>query len=220
MSASRIAVLISGSGTNLQALIDARGEGRMAGDIVLVLCNNPEAFGLQRAAYAGIPTRVINHRDFASREDYDRVLISALEDCQADLVVLAGYMRILSPLFVRHFEGRLINIHPSLLPKYPGLHTHQRAIEADDREHGATVHFVTEELDGGPPILQGRLRIDDSDEQQLAQRVQREIEHRIYPQAVDWFVRGRLSFREQHAYLDGELIPATGIQWSNENPPT
>lgn len=216
MSSGRVAVLISGSGSNLQALIDANNEGEMAGDIALVISNNPQAYGLERASNAGIATAVIDHREFESREIYDRAIAARLDEAKPNLVVLAGYMRILSPAFVEKYQGRLINIHPSLLPKYPGLHTHKRAIEAGDKEHGATVHFVTEELDGGPPIIQGRIPIGESDESELASRVQQEVEHHIYPLAVDWFLNGRLEFRDNRAYLDRELIPPSGIQWTSD----
>lgn len=216
MSSGRVAVLISGSGSNLQALIDANNAGEMAGDIALVISNNPQAYGLERASNAGVATAVIDHREFESREIYDQAIAARLDETQPDLVVLAGYMRILSPAFVEKYQGRLINIHPSLLPKYPGLHTHKRAIEAGDKEHGATVHFVTEELDGGPPIIQGRIPIGESDESELASRVQQEVEHHIYPLAVDWFLNGRLEFRDNQAYLDRELIPPNGIQWTSD----
>lgn len=216
MSAGRIAVLISGSGSNLQALIDASEKGEMAGEIALVISNKADAYGLQRAANRNIETKVIDHREFPSREVYDQAIAAELDKVEPDLIVLAGYMRILSPAFVEKYQGRLINIHPSLLPKYPGLHTHKRAIEAGDKEHGATVHFVTEELDGGPPIVQGAIAIDDSDEAELAARVQKEVEHNIYPLAVDWFLNGRLRFQDNQAYLDGELIPSSGIQWTNK----
>jgi phosphoribosylglycinamide formyltransferase-1 len=215
MSSGRIAVLISGSGSNLQALIDASRRGDMAGDIALVISNKAEAYGLQRANKAGIDTVVIDHREFECREVYDQAIAAELNKVQPNLIVLAGYMRILSHEFVEKYRGRLINVHPSLLPKYPGLHTHKRAIEAGDSDHGATVHFVTEELDGGPPIVQGRISISNSDEAELASRVQQEIEHRIYPLAVDWFLNGRLQFSDNHAYLDRELIPPSGIQWTN-----
>jgi len=207
----RIAVLISGSGSNLQALID-----QLPGDhcqLVAVLSNRAEALGLQRAAEAGIATRVLDHREFASREDYDQALVAAIDAFQVDLVVLAGFMRILTPAFVRHYHGRLLNIHPSLLPLYKGLHTHRRALQAGDREHGASVHFVSEELDGGPVILQARVAVlADDDEQRLAQRVLQQ-EHSIYPLAVRWFAEGRLRINNLgRACLDGEPIPPGGIR--------
>lgn len=163
----RILVLISGSGSNLQAILDGCAGGKIAGQVVGVISNKADAYGLVRAREAGVATAILAQQQFASREEYDAALLALMADYQPDLVVLAGFMRILSADLVRHFAGRMINIHPSLLPKYQGLHTHQRAIEAGDDEHGASVHFVTEELDGGPVILQARVPIfegDDADE--------------------------------------------------------
>lgn len=210
----RIAVLISGSGSNLQALLDQLPRDRC--QLVAVLSNRAEALGLQRAADADIATRVLDHREFASREDYDQALIAAIDAFQVDLVVLAGFMRILTPGFVRHYHGRLLNIHPSLLPLYKGLHTHRRALDAGDHEHGASVHFVSEELDGGPVILQARVPVlADDDEQRLAQRVLQQ-EHIIYPLAVRWFAEGRLRIDNAgRACLDGEPIPPGGIRLEN-----
>jgi phosphoribosylglycinamide formyltransferase-1 len=187
-----VVVLISGSGSNLQALIDGRREGSLPIDIRAVVSNVADAFGLTRAADAGIPGRVLSHRDFPSRAAYDTELAALVADFAPSLVILAGFMRILTPRFVAPWWGRLFNIHPSLLPKYPGLHTHQRALEAGDREHGATVHFVTDELDGGPAVIQARVPVlPDDDAERLAARVLTQ-EHRIYPRAVRWFAQGRL----------------------------
>lgn len=209
----RIVVLISGSGSNLQALIDRLDPAQ--GEIVAVLSNRADAFGLQRARDAGIETRILNHRDFADRLSFDRAMIQALDAFAPDLVVLAGFMRILSAEFVTHFHGRLLNIHPSLLPKYKGLDTHARALEAGDREHGATVHFVTEELDGGPIVLQGHVPVQADDTPALlAARVQVQ-EHRMYPLVVDWFARGRLRLIEGHAQLDGQPVGPTGLRLDN-----
>lgn len=200
------AVLISGSGSNLQAFIDASHSGALDARLAVVLSNRADAYGLQRAAEAGIATVSIDHRDFARREDFDQALLDALAPFAVDLIILAGFMRILTPVFIRAYQGRLLNIHPSLLPKYPGLNTHQRAIDAGDGEAGATVHFVTEELDGGPPILQARVPIENGDDvSALAARVL-EQEHRIYPAAAQWFVSGRLALRGDIAELDGEPI--------------
>jgi phosphoribosylglycinamide formyltransferase-1 len=200
-------VLISGGGSNLQALIDAEQAGTLPVDIRAVISNRADAGGLARAERAGIATRVLSHRDFASREDYDRALDRLIHGFEPRLVVLAGFMRILTPGFVTRFRGRMFNIHPSLLPKYPGLHTHQRALDAGDTEHGATVHFVTEELDGGPPVLQARVPVlPDDDAERLAARVL-EREHRIYPLAVRWFADGRLALdADGRAMLDGEAL--------------
>ena len=202
----RIVVLASGGGTNLQTLIDAQSTGRLSGRIVALVSNNPAAGALARAARADIPTAVVNHRHYVSREAFDLALRGSLDEFDPDLVVLAGFMRILSRDFVRHYSGCLLNIHPSLLPAYPGLYTHERVLKAGDAEHGATVHFVTEELDGGPPVLQGRVPVlaDDSRDI-LAERVLNQ-EHRIYIKVVNWFCSGRLKLTHRGAELDGELL--------------
>lgn len=205
-----VVVLISGSGSNLQALIDAQQTGDAPITIAAVISNRPGVKGLERAADAGIPRHVIKHSDFSGREDFDASLMQCIDQYQPGLIVLAGFMRILTPGFVSHYRGRLLNIHPSLLPKYPGLHTHQRALEAGDLEHGVTVHFVTEELDGGPAVLQARVPVLPGDDASaLAQRVLTQ-EHIIYPLAVSWFAQGRLRLDPEGARLDGELLPASG----------
>jgi phosphoribosylglycinamide formyltransferase-1 len=210
---ARIAILISGRGSNMQALLEAAQSGQLDADISLVLSNNPAAAGLEVARAAGVATDVIDHRAFTSREAFDQALVNRIRQAGADLVILAGFMRILSSVFITAFAGRLLNIHPSLLPKYPGLHTHQRALDAGDTEAGVTVHFVTEELDGGPPVLQARVPIEPGDTaDSLARRVIVE-EHKIYPVAARWFVQGRLSLTDEGAVLDGEKIPATGIPY-------
>ena len=206
----RIAVLISGSGSNLQAFIDAVAGKRLDADIVCVISNRADAFGLERAQRADIPTEVLDHKTFASRETFDAALQQRIDAYTPDLVVLAGFMRILTDSFVRNYHGRLLNIHPSLLPKYPGLNTHQRAIDAGDREAGATVHFVTEELDGGSAIVQARVPIIAGDDAaSLAQRVL-EKEHAIYPLAAQWFAEGRLRLEGRHALLDGAVLLPSG----------
>lgn len=181
----RLVVLISGHGSNLQALMDAQQRNELGGgQIVAVISNRAEAFGLERARRAGIPAECLNHKDFPNREAFDAALQQRIETYRPDLIVLAGFMRILTPGFVRHFAGKMINIHPSLLPKYPGLDTHARALVAGDQEHGASVHFVTEGVDEGPVIVQGRVGIlPDDNIESLQQRVHA-IEHQIYPQAV------------------------------------
>ena len=206
-----VVVLISGSGSNLQALIDSTGPDNPA-RICAVISNRADAYGLTRAAKAGIPTRVLDHKQFADRESYDRVLMQSIDGFNAQLVVLAGFMRILSAGFVGHYQGRLVNIHPSLLPKLKGLHTHQRALEAGEVEHGCSVHFVTEELDGGPLVLQSIVAINNNDTaESLAQRVHTQ-EHLIYPLAVRWFAEGRLRLGTAGAELDGQPLPACGQQ--------
>jgi phosphoribosylglycinamide formyltransferase-1 len=213
---ARLAILISGRGSNLQAFIDACSSGDLDADIAVVLSNKPEAAGLARAAEAGISTCCIHHRDFASREEFDAALVAALDPFEVDLVILAGFMRILTSVFIEPFSGRLMNIHPSLLPRYPGLNTHQRALDAGDSEAGVTVHFVTPELDGGPPVIQARVPVLPGDTADtLAERVIVQ-EHIIYPIAASWYIQGRLVLSDQGAILDGKKIPATGIQY-NEN---
>ncbi|RZV37645.1 MAG: phosphoribosylglycinamide formyltransferase [Chromatiales bacterium] len=202
--ACRTAILISGSGTNLQAFIDAVAAGNLDLDLCVVFSNKPDAYGLQRAAKAGIPTICIEHGDFESREAFDRAVIAELDRFEPELLVLAGFMRILSSGFVEHYEGKILNIHPALLPKYPGLDTHQRALDAGDEWHGSTVHFVTEELDGGPRILAGRLRIHPGESaDELQTRVQA-VEHRIYPAAAGLVGSGRVVFRDGDAIIDGK----------------
>ena len=206
MSGCKTAILVSGSGTNLQAFIDQAASGDIDLDLCLVFSNRPDAYGLIRAANADIDTACIGHGDFADRESFDRAVAARLDPYQPELLILAGFMRILSPWFVRHFEGRILNIHPALLPAYPGLDTHQRVLDAGEEFHGSTVHFVTDELDGGPRIRQGRLRVDPKETaDELCARVQK-IEHRIYPEAANWFGQGRLAFRDGAAWLDGQLL--------------
>tara|TARA_R110001599_G_scaffold137778_3_gene316754 strand:+ start:2401 stop:3123 length:723 start_codon:yes stop_codon:yes gene_type:complete len=212
LPACRIVVLISGSGTNLQALIDDLADRASAGQIVAAISNRPGVGGLERAARAGIATAVVNHQDFAGRDSFDAALIECIDGYQPDLVVLAGFMRILTPAFVTHFHGRLLNIHPSLLPKHKGLHTHQRALEAGDSEHGSSVHFVTAELDGGPVVIQAPIPVLSEDSvASLAARVQQQ-EHRIYPLAMNWFIQGRLRLIDNQACMDGKPIPAGGLR--------
>lgn len=209
----RIVVLISGSGSNLQAIIDATQSGRINGDVVAVLSNKADVFGLERAANANIATEVLNHKAFDSRESFDAAMMQLIDGYTPDLIVLAGFMRILTPEFVRHYEGRMLNIHPSLLPKYKGLHTHQRALEAGDTEHGCTVHFVTEELDGGPSLVQGRVSIDPDDSSESLQQKVHVREHQIYPLAVEWFCAERASWSSEGVVFDDQIAPAEGIQF-------
>ena len=207
---TKIVVLISGGGTNLQAIIDACTHDEFSGEVVAVISNKADAFGLTRAENANIKNLSLSHKDFLSREAYDQALIAKIDTFNADLIVLAGFMRILTPEFVQHFQGKLLNIHPSLLPKYQGLNTHQRAIDAGDNVHGVSVHFVTEELDGGPVILQAKVPVfpeDNSDD--LSARVH-EQEHRIYPLVVKWFTEDRLRMQGDNALLDGNILPISG----------
>ncbi|MDX1572574.1 MAG: phosphoribosylglycinamide formyltransferase [Methylophaga sp.] len=189
MTRARLVILISGRGSNMQSIIRAIDADDLNAEIVAVISNRPDAAGLQTAAAAGIETQLINHRDFDSREAFDNELARAIDTYQPDFVILAGFMRILTAEFVRHFAGKLINIHPSLLPKFKGLHTHQRAIEAGEKEHGASVHFVTAELDDGPVVLQAKVPVlaDDTPES-LAARVLVE-EHKLYPNAIKLLIQ-------------------------------
>ena len=209
----RIVVLISGSGSNLQAIMDACAGGGIDGEVVAVISNQADAFGLARARRAGIPTAVLDHRAFDSREAFDQALAERIDRYRPELVALAGFMRILTPDFVRHYAGRMLNIHPSLLPHFQGLHTHRRALEAGHQVHGASIHFVTEELDGGPVVLQAEVPVlPDDDEQTLAARVL-EQEHRIYPTVIQWFAEGRLSLDpERGVMLDHEPLPEP-VRW-------
>ncbi|MGL5600366.1 MAG: phosphoribosylglycinamide formyltransferase [Silvania sp.] len=205
-----IVVLISGNGSNLQAIIDACEQKKISGTIRAVFSNKADAFGLVRARDAGIAAHALEASQFSSREAFDRELVQEIDAYAPDVVVLAGYMRILSPAFVAHYAGRLLNIHPSLLPKYPGLHTHRQVLENGDEEHGTSVHFVTDELDGGPVILQAKVPVFEGDsEEDVTARVQTQ-EHAIYPLVVGWFVEGRLLMRDGAAWLDGAPLPPQG----------
>lgn len=205
----RLVVLISGEGRNLQALIDACAEGRIGGRIARVISSRAEAPGLARAVAAGIPAHCLPHERYPDRERFDQDLAAAIDEARPGAVLLAGFMRILTPAFVEHFQGRLLNIHPSLLPKYPGLHTHRRVLEAGDQEHGATVHFVTSDLDGGPLIVRGAIPVrPDDTERRLAERVMVEVEQKIYPRAAAWFAAGRLALVAGRACLDGRALEA------------
>ncbi|MBU2976783.1 phosphoribosylglycinamide formyltransferase [Alteromonas sp. C1M14] len=213
-SRRRLCVLISGNGSNLQAMIDSIEAGQLDAEIVAVIANRPGAYGLTRAQEANIEAVCLDHKAYPTREQYDNELLKLIDSYQPDGVVLAGFMRILTPEFVQHYLGKLLNIHPSLLPKYKGLHTHQRAIDNGDKEHGVSVHFVTPELDGGPVIIQSRVPVfEDDNADDLASRVQ-EQERRIYPLVLKWFTAGRLSMKENKAVLDDKILPPQG--YANE----
>lgn len=199
----RLVALISGRGSNLQAIIDVAKQDYPA-RVVAVISNRPGAQGLAHARAAGIPAYTLDHRSFAGRTAFESELTRLIDRHDPGLVVLAGFMRLLGAQFVEHYAGRLMNIHPSLLPRYPGLNTHERVLAAGDTKHGATVHFVTPELDGGPVIIQGEVSVRaNEDADSLAARVLRE-EHRIYPQAIRWFAERRLSLRDGRVLLDGK----------------
>jgi phosphoribosylglycinamide formyltransferase 1 len=198
-----LVILISGRGSNLQSIIDAIGSGEINADIRLVISNVPNAPGLAWTEAAGLPACVIDHRKFPDRAAFETALTAAIDEVQPRVVVLAGFMRILSDTFINHFKGRLLNIHPSLLPKYRGLDTHARALAAGEREHGASVHFVTPEVDSGPVIIQARVPVQSDDTADtLAARVLQE-EHRIYPLAIRWLLEDRLSLAGDRVLLDG-----------------
>lgn len=210
----RIVVLISGNGRNLQSLLDAVRAGRIEARIAAVISNKDDAYGLERARAAGVTAEVLPHVAYARREDFDAALAEAIERHAPDIVVMAGFMRVVGEAFVRRFQGRMLNIHPSLLPRHPGLRTHQAVLDTGDREHGATVHFVTEELDGGPPIIQGQFMVNAEDTAgSLAERVMQDIELKIYPQAVAWMARGELALEQGQVRFRGRpLQQPLGLQ--------
>lgn len=202
-----VVILISGRGSNLQSIIDAVAEKRLTVEIRAVISNRPAAEGLQRAREAGIAVAVIDHAQFPDRAAFDQALLSCIERFQPKLVVLAGFMRILTAGFVRHYQGRMLNVHPSLLPAFPGMDTHRRALEAGCNQHGASIHFVTEAVDGGPVVLQAQVAVQAGDTvATLAARVLKQ-EHRLYPQAIRWFAEQRLQLDcNGHATLDGKIL--------------
>ena len=201
-SSFSIVVLISGSGSNLQSIIDAITATQLNAHLSAVISNNANAYGLKRAQQHNIATHIIDHKQFDSREGFDQELQNVIDQYQPDLVVLAGFMRILTAPFVQHYYGKMLNIHPSLLPAYKGIHTHQRVLEQGEKIHGVSVHFVTAELDGGPVIAQARVAVHrDDDVTALAQRVLKQ-EHRIYPTVIQWFIEQRLCLVEGKVYFD------------------
>ena len=201
-----LAVLISGRGSNMAAIAEACAQGRIDASICTVISDQPNAIGLTRARDFGLNTRTVPFRDFADRNRFEQVLAEAIDESQPKVIVLAGFMRILSASFVEAYLGRMLNIHPSLLPKYRGLHTHRRVLEAGDSEHGSTVHFVTAELDGGPIVLQSKVRVQPGDsEATLSARVQA-TEYIIYPQVLGWLAEERLAWRNGGAWFDGKPL--------------
>lgn len=207
-----IVVLISGNGSNLQAIMDnsANGNYRISG----VISNKADAYGLLRAQQSNIATQVIDYKQYASRDLFDNALAKAIDAYNPGLVVLAGFMRILGADFVKHYQGRILNIHPSLLPAYPGTNTHQRVLDAGEKQHGVSVHFVTEELDGGPVIAQESIAIEPTDDaDSLAEKIHQK-EHILYPTVVSWFADGRLRLDGNDAYLDERLLPGSGERLS------
>lgn len=204
-------VLISGNGSNLQAIIDYLAQHpELNATISAVISNRPDAFGLTRAQNAHIPTIIIDHKQFASREAFDAELINTIDKLNPALLVFAGFMRILTPAFINHYLGRMINIHPSLLPKFQGVNTHERAIAAGEKQHGCSVHFVTLELDSGPIILQGAVPIEPNDTPLTLKERVHLMEHNVYPQAIAWFAQHRISMQGDIALLDGKPLPPQG----------
>ena len=204
-SAKRIVVLVSGSGSNLQAIINECEAGFIHGHVIGVVCNVVDAYALTRAHNHGIATAVVNHKEFASRVEFDRKLAEQVQQFTPDLVVLAGFMRILSAEFVAQFAGKMLNIHPSLLPKYPGLHTHQKVLQNGDATHGASVHFVNTELDGGPVVLQSQINVNSDDTLESLQSRLAITEWYIYALAVKWFCNDSLSLESDSVYFRAPL---------------
>jgi len=203
-----IVILISGNGSNLQAIMDAIDHGELPATIRAVISSRQNAYGLQRAVTAGIPTEVLKHEDYLDRETYDHALQTRIDHYQPGLIVLAGFMRMLSANFVSHYAGRLLNVHPSLLPAFTGLNTHQRAIDAGAKEHGASIHVVTEELDAGPVIIQARIPVSGDDSTETLAAKIKQLEHRIYPLVIRWFAERRIHIQEDSVVFDGK--PLTG----------
>ena len=192
----QLVVLISGSGSNLQSIIDAIENGQVTANIAAVISNVADVRGLQRAKVHDIPAHILPHGDFATRDDFDQALQKIIDNYKPDLVILAGFMRILGPDISRHFKGKMLNIHPSLLPKYPGLYTHQKVLDNHETHHGTTIHFVTEELDGGPIVYQRSFEVQPNDTPEtLFQKVQ-ELEHQMYPQVIQWISDGKILYSD------------------------
>ncbi len=197
-------VLISGGGSNLQSIIDNANAIDL--EIKSVISNNPQAYGLERAKKANIPTHSVDHKQFNSRDEFDKTLGAIIDEYHPDIIILAGFMRILTKEFTSKYLGKMLNIHPSLLPKFQGLHTHQRAIDAGEKIHGVSIHFVTDELDGGPIIAQRSIEVlDDDTAESLAKRVLTE-EHKLFPEVISWFTKGRLHLENNNAVLNGEIL--------------
>ncbi|MCY0965810.1 phosphoribosylglycinamide formyltransferase [Parathalassolituus penaei] len=208
----RLVILISGTGSNMLALVEACRRGDLDATVAGVISNRPDAAGVQHARDRDIPALVVDHKEFSDRLAFDKAMMDAIDEFDPDLVVLAGFMRILTPEFVRHYQGRLLNIHPSLLPLYPGLNTHQRAIDAGDSTHGVSVHFVTEELDGGPVVAQAVVSVTADDSANSLKDKVHAQEHVLYPIVVKWFVEGRLRLTSKSVTLDGKELPASGLR--------
>ncbi len=208
----RVAVLISGNGSNLQAIIDAINDG-MPAEVRVVISDQEDAYGLERAKRADIPTHVFTGDNSAKhRKAYDHALCECLEQYQPELIILAGFMRILGKEFVARFQNKIVNIHPSLLPKYPGLHTHEQALAAQDKHHGATVHVVTQELDHGPIIAQAAIPLSPDDDVHSLKHKVHTLEHKLYPEIIQLYAEGRLELQQNNVVLDGDVLPPTGLE--------
>jgi phosphoribosylglycinamide formyltransferase-1 len=205
-----LVILISGNGSNLQAIIDAIQSGQLSAKISCVISNNPEAYGLIRALEANIPCEIVPPQTFADKQSYDAALASIIAQYHPDLIVLAGYMRILTPFLVKFFENKIINIHPSLLPEFPGLNTHKKVLEAGKKEHGVSIHFVTDDLDAGPIIAQSKLTVlPEEKEEELKERIHR-IEHVLYPLVLKWFSENRIHLQDHTVYFNQQPLPPQG----------
>ena len=212
----KVVVLISGNGSNLQSLIDRKIiDDETPYEIATVISNQVNAYGLERAKVANIPTLVIDHTIHNTREDFDAELIKEIDLLSPSLIVLAGFMRILTTSFVNHFQERLINIHPSLLPLYPGTNTHQRALDAGERQHGVSVHYVTDQLDGGPIIARASVCINPQDDAKSLSEKVLANEHILYPKVVGWFAQGRIKLKKNRVYLDNKILPPNGFTFGH-----
>ena len=209
-----IVVLISGSGSNLQAIINAVTAGELHANINAVISNRPNVKGLERALSANIPALTLDHKQFDSREAFDQQLIQEIDQHQPDLIILAGFMRILTDDFVKHYNGKMLNIHPSLLPDFRGLNTHQRALDAGVEQHGVTVHYVSNELDGGPLVLQAVIDVNENDTAESLQQRVHQQEHIIYPMVIEWAAQQRLEVIDQQVYLDKQRLEKPA-KWIN-----
>jgi len=203
---TKIVVLASGNGTNLQALIDANHTGRIRAEIAGVICNVPDAYALERARQANIRTHVIDHRKFPDRSAFEAEVTKVLQEWKAELIVLAGFMRVLTPAFVNRYSGQMINIHPSLLPAYRGLNTHARVMATGDRSHGCSIHYVTSELDAGAVIAQAIMNVTAKDDLESISNRVLELEHHLYPLVVSWIAAGRIALLGNRVYLDGQEL--------------
>lgn len=211
----KIVILISGSGSNMLSIVESVKTQQIDAEIAAVISNKADAKGIEKAQQQNIATEIVEHTKFSSQSDFEQALSQHIDEYEPDLIVLAGFMRILSADFVNRYLGKLLNIHPSLLPKYPGLHTHKRALEAGDKEHGATVHFVIPDLDAGPNIVQAVVKVQEDDNEASLQKRVLEQEHIIYPIVINWYVCGRIQFKDNQALFDNKQLPDTGLKLEN-----